>query len=39
LQRAGYATDPNYASKISQIAKQMTSYQNYAAAGVSTTPL
>ncbi len=39
LQKAGYATDPNYASKISQIAKQMTSYQNYAAAGVSTTPL
>nr|WP_256358881.1 flagellar assembly peptidoglycan hydrolase FlgJ [Pseudomonas sp. PDM27] len=39
LQKAGYATDPDYASKISQIAKQMTSYQNYAAAGVSTTPL
>nr|WP_314528116.1 flagellar assembly peptidoglycan hydrolase FlgJ [uncultured Pseudomonas sp.] len=39
LQKAGYATDPNYASKISQIARQMTSYQNYAAAGVSTTPL
>lgn len=39
LQKAGYATDPNYATKISQIAKQMTSYQNYAAAGVSTTPL
>ncbi|WP_223456433.1 MULTISPECIES: flagellar assembly peptidoglycan hydrolase FlgJ [unclassified Pseudomonas] len=39
LQRAGYATDPDYASKISQIARQMTSYQNYAAAGVSTTPL
>jgi len=39
LQKAGYATDPNYASKISQIAKQMTSYQNYAAAGVSTTPI
>jgi flagellar protein FlgJ len=39
LQKAGYATDPAYASKISQIAKQMTSYQNYAAAGVSTTPL
>ena len=36
LQKAGYATDPDYASKISQIAKQMTSYQNYAAAGVST---
>jgi flagellar protein FlgJ len=39
LQKAGYATDPNYANKISQIAKQMTSYQNYAAAGVTTTPL
>jgi peptidoglycan hydrolase FlgJ len=39
LQKAGYATDPDYASKISQIAKQMTSYQNYAAAGASTTPL
>ncbi|PTR22009.1 flagellar assembly peptidoglycan hydrolase FlgJ [Pseudomonas sp. GV085] len=39
LQKAGYATDPDYASKISQIARQMTSYQNYAAAGVSTTPL
>jgi flagellar protein FlgJ len=39
LQKAGYATDPNYANKISQIAKQMTSYQNYAAAGATTTPL
>ena len=39
LQKAGYATDPAYASKISQIAKQMTSYQNYAAAGATTTPL
>ncbi|APC19198.1 flagellar rod assembly protein/muramidase FlgJ [Pseudomonas frederiksbergensis] len=39
LQKAGYATDPNYASKISQIAKQMKSYQNYAAAGSSMTPL
>ena len=39
LQKAGYATDPNYANKISKIAMQMTSYQNYAAAGVSTTPL
>ncbi|MGP0016633.1 flagellar assembly peptidoglycan hydrolase FlgJ [Pseudomonas sp.] len=36
LQKAGYATDPDYASKISQIAKQMKSYQNYAAAGAST---
>ncbi|MGJ7516000.1 flagellar assembly peptidoglycan hydrolase FlgJ [Pseudomonas baetica] len=39
LQKAGYATDPHYASKISQIARQMTSYQNYAAAGATTTPL
>jgi len=39
LQKAGYATDPDYASKISQIARQMTSYQNYAAAGASTTPI
>ncbi|MGY2199206.1 flagellar assembly peptidoglycan hydrolase FlgJ [Pseudomonas gingeri] len=36
LQKAGYATDPDYASKISQIAKTMKSYQNYAAAGAST---
>jgi flagellar protein FlgJ len=39
LQKAGYATDPHYATKISQIAKQMNSFENYAAAGVSTTPL
>jgi flagellar protein FlgJ len=37
LQKAGYATDPDYASKISQIAKQMKSYQNYANADSSTT--
>ncbi|SDU86267.1 flagellar assembly peptidoglycan hydrolase FlgJ [Pseudomonas mucidolens] len=36
LQKAGYATDPNYASKISQIAKTMNSYQNYAAAQAPT---
>lgn len=36
LQKAGYATDPNYASKISQIAKQMKNYANYASAGSST---
>lgn len=30
LQKAGYATDPNYASKISQIARQMKSYEHYA---------
>jgi len=37
LQKAGYATDPNYARKISHIARQMTSYQNYASAGATTT--
>jgi len=31
LQKAGYATDPAYASKISQIAKQMKSTESYAA--------
>ncbi|MGY2399833.1 flagellar assembly peptidoglycan hydrolase FlgJ [Pseudomonas sp. SDO5271_S396] len=36
LQKAGYATDPDYASKISQIAKTMNSYQNYAAVGATT---
>ena len=36
LQKAGYATDPDYATKISQIAKTMNSYQDYAAAGAST---
>lgn len=39
LQKAGYATDPDYASKISQIAKQMKSYQNYAALPGSSTTL
>lgn len=39
LQKAGYATDPDYASKISQIAKQMKSYQTYAAAMGSSTTL
>lgn len=33
LQRAGYATDPAYARKVSQIAKQMQTYQTIAAAG------
>ena len=33
LQKAGYATDPDYASKISQIAKQMKTYQSYASTG------
>ena len=36
LQKAGYATDPNYASKISQIARQMKSYQSYASLGTTT---
>lgn len=36
LQKAGYATDPNYASKISQIAKQMKSYESYAALSPTT---
>ncbi|MBS7600084.1 flagellar assembly peptidoglycan hydrolase FlgJ [Pseudomonas sp. RC2C2] len=36
LQKAGYATDPDYASKISQIAKQMKSYESYAAVGTTT---
>ncbi|GAB7532084.1 flagellar assembly peptidoglycan hydrolase FlgJ [Pseudomonas sp. 3A(2025)] len=39
LQKAGYATDPDYASKITQIAKQMKSYQNYAAVTGSSTTL
>lgn len=37
LQKAGYATDPDYASKISQIAKQMKNYQNYAGGSTATT--
>lgn len=37
LQKAGYATDPHYASKISNIARQMTSSQTYASAGATTT--
>jgi flagellar protein FlgJ len=36
LQKAGYATDPNYASKISQIARQMKSYESYAMLGTTT---
>ncbi|MFJ2980944.1 MULTISPECIES: flagellar assembly peptidoglycan hydrolase FlgJ [unclassified Pseudomonas] len=36
LQKAGYATDPNYASKISQIARQMQSYEQYATLGTTT---
>ncbi|MFC3606720.1 flagellar assembly peptidoglycan hydrolase FlgJ [Stutzerimonas tarimensis] len=33
LQKAGYATDPNYAKKISQIARKMQTYQMVADAG------
>ena len=32
LQKAGYATDPNYARKISQIARKLQTYQMVAAA-------
>jgi len=37
LQQAGYATDPNYARKISQIARKMQTYQAVAAADSATT--
>ena len=37
LQKAGYATDPSYASKISSIAKQMQGYENYARSSTSAT--
>lgn len=37
LQQAGYATDPNYARKISQIARKMQTYQTIAAADSATT--
>ncbi|MDG9927165.1 MULTISPECIES: flagellar assembly peptidoglycan hydrolase FlgJ [unclassified Pseudomonas] len=37
LQQAGYATDPQYARKISQIARQMQTYQAVAAADSPTT--
>lgn len=37
LQQAGYATDPNYARKISQIARKMQTYQAVATADSSTT--
>ncbi|MCJ8167964.1 flagellar assembly peptidoglycan hydrolase FlgJ [Atopomonas sediminilitoris] len=36
LQKAGYATDPQYARKISQIARQMQTYTHIAAATGST---
>jgi flagellar protein FlgJ len=37
LQQAGYATDPQYARKISQIARQMQTYQAVAAVDSPTT--
>ncbi|WP_394558675.1 flagellar assembly peptidoglycan hydrolase FlgJ [Aquipseudomonas alcaligenes] len=37
LQEAGYATDPQYARKIAQIARQMQTYQAVAAADSPTT--
>ncbi|MFI8743997.1 flagellar assembly peptidoglycan hydrolase FlgJ [Pseudomonas sp. NPDC077186] len=37
LQQAGYATDPNYARKIAQIARKMQTYQAVAAADSATT--
>lgn len=37
LQKAGYATDPQYARKISQIAQKMQSYQQVATAAVPRT--
>lgn len=39
LQAAGYATDPQYARKIAQIARQMQTYQVIAAADGSTTSI
>lgn len=37
LQQAGYATDPQYARKVAQIARQMSTYQTIAAADSATT--
>jgi len=37
LQKAGYATDPKYAQKVSQIARRMQAYQTVAEAGTSAT--
>ncbi|MBD9677194.1 flagellar assembly peptidoglycan hydrolase FlgJ [Pseudomonas sp. PDM18] len=39
LQRAGYATDPQYARKVNQIAKQMQVYQTVAMADTPTRTL
>ena len=37
LQKAGYATDPQYARKINQIARQMQTYQTVAAVSTPST--
>jgi flagellar protein FlgJ len=37
LQKAGYATDPQYARKVAQIARQMSTYQTIAASGIAST--
>ena len=37
LQKAGYATDPQYARKVAQIARQMSTYQTIAASGLAAT--
>ncbi|MGH8352641.1 MAG: glucosaminidase domain-containing protein, partial [Pseudomonas sp.] len=37
LQQAGYASDPQYARKVAQIARQMRTYQNIAAADAAPT--
>ncbi len=37
LQEAGYASDPQYARKVAQIARQMQTYQTVAAAGMPPT--
>ena len=36
LQKAGYATDPQYARKVSQIARRMEAYQTVASTGSSS---
>lgn len=37
LQKAGYATDPQYARKVSQIARQMSTYQTIASSDTAPT--
>jgi flagellar protein FlgJ len=39
LQKAGYATDPNYARKISQIARKVQTYQTVASVDRATTTI